>query len=115
MANYVTLDYLPDLSASERNSALPLTFDVASPNTVGWDYSSIVVGFEEQAASHSVYRFSAFEGATYDIFSMSYYDPDLLVVYDSLGNAVVINDELEDPDYYLIPDGGLYSYDAVWV
>lgn len=114
MATYTTLDYLPDLTPATMASARVLTFTVAASNSVGWDYQANAYGSEPYAILHSVYRFTAIEGATYDIFSLSYFDPFVLLLYDSLGNAIVANSESDDPDDFRLSDGGLYSQDVIF-
>lgn len=114
MASYTTLDYIADLTNSEMTGARVLTFTVASTNSSGWDYSSIVYGSEPNAAAHGLYRFNAFEGATYDFFSTSNLDPFLLRVYDSLGNAILVNGESDDPAPFKLSDGGTYNADVIY-
>ena len=113
MASYTTIDYLPDLTVNERNSASFLTFQVATSNSVGWDFSAEAYGIDAGAILHSVYKFNAIEGATYTINSFSYFDPYLLRIFDASGNVIVANDEADDPsDWYAY--GAYYSQDAIW-
>jgi len=114
MASYQTLDYLPDLTASEMARAGGLSFGPAGSNSVGWDYSAEAYGSEPYAILHSLYRFTAIEGATYDIFSTSYFDPFVVLLYDAQGNAIVANSEADDPADFRLSDGGLYASDAVF-
>lgn len=114
MASYETLDYLPDLTASEMAGAGALGFGPASGNSVGWDYSASAFGSEPYAILHALYRFTAIEGATYDIFSTSYFDPFVVLLYDAQGNAIVANSEADDPADYRLGDGGLYASDVVF-
>lgn len=97
VATYTTLDYLPDLTSSERSSARTLTFATSSSNSVGWDNTASVYGSNSYALLHDTYGFVAKAGATYDISSVSYYDPYLLTIYDWAGNAIVANSESDDP------------------
>ncbi|WP_395702720.1 pre-peptidase C-terminal domain-containing protein [Aquabacterium sp.] len=114
MATYATLDYLPDLTSAQKSGAGVLSLGPASPNAVGWDYSANASGLEPYALLHSLYRFTAVEGATYDFFSTSYYDPYLLLLYDAQGNAIVANEEADDPADFRLSDGGLYSQDVIF-
>ena len=84
MALYETIDYLVELSKYEINHAGTLTFDVAAANINGWDYTASVSGSEQYAILHSLYSFHAEAGATYDMFSLSYYEPFIMIIYDYL-------------------------------
>lgn len=70
-------------------------------------------GLDSYALLHDRYVFSAKEGATYDIFSVSFFDPYLLRIYDSAGNTIVANDESDDPSAFNLGDG-YYAVDAVY-
>lgn len=111
---YTTLDYLPDLNATEKLNAGALVFEDDPTPSQGWDYSASVYGDEDNALAHSVYRFTAIAGATYDIFSLSYFDPYLLRIFDQFGNAIVANDENDDSADIELSDGGLYSHDDLY-
>lgn len=116
MNSYPTLDYLTDLTSSEMAAARPLAFKPYQFSGSGWDYQAQVVGDESYALLHDTYKFTAKKGATYDIFSVSYFDPFLLRVYDYLGNTIVANNEADDgPDMEL--SGVYYSNDTIfdWV
>lgn len=112
---YTTLDFIPDLTPTERSSARTLTFQPYTPTNkdIPWDRNATVYGGDAGALSHSLYSFTATAGATYDIFSISYYDPFQLRIYDSSGNALMINDERYDPDDIKL-DNGSYSVDTIW-
>lgn len=111
---YTTIDWIPDLSFGEMAAARILTWHVASANSVGWDYEASVAGFESNALSHGLYKVTATAGATYDITSLSYFDPFLLRVYDQYGNCISINDEIDDLADIRLSDGGYYSSDTLW-
>lgn len=113
MPAYQTLDYLPDLTIGEMSSAGRLSFQPYSSNSVDWDYEAGVYGADDYALLHDTYSFEAIQGATYDVFSTSYFDPFLLRVYDKWGNTIVANDEYDDgQDIYL--SGAYYSQDILW-
>lgn len=116
MATYTTLDYLPDLTYSEISNARTLTFTKSRANSVGWDNTASVFGDDSNALSHQNYRFVAKAGATYDVFSVSYFDPFLLRIYDSEGNVIVANSESDDPIGFRLSDG-TYDLDVIndWV
>ena len=113
MSTYTTINYIPDLTALELQSARNLYFEPYQTNTVGWDFIAGVYGTNQYALLHDIYRFSAIEGATYDIFSTSYFDPFILIVYDYAGNAIVANSESDDgQDVFL--GGAYYSRDIIF-
>ena len=114
MAAYQTLDYLPDLTSSEMLNATALTWKTYTPtDTVSWDSYAEAYGSDRYALLHSTYRINAIEGATYDIFSTSYFDPFLLRIYDANGNVIVANDEADDGLDILL-GGANYSSDVLW-
>ncbi|MBV5309165.1 DUF4347 domain-containing protein, partial [Chromatium okenii] len=125
--SYPTLDYMPDLTSSQMSGARSLTF--APYTSTSWDSKAGAYGSESGASSHSIYTITATAGQVYDLYSVSYFDPYSLTVYDSLGNAIVTNAESDDPaDYNLgdayygvdwlndwtAPYSGTYYVDASW-
>lgn len=115
MANYTTLDYLPDLTLSQMATARTLTFRPHSVPSLGWDRVADVYGDNANALLHSVYKFTAIEGATYDLFSTSYFDPFLLRIYDRSGNAIVANNESDDGAPIDLPAaGGSFRQDVIY-
>lgn len=116
MATYATLDYLPDLTAREMANAGRLGFTPYTVPSVGWDVRATVSGSDSNALLHDLYKFDAVAGATYDIFSTSYFDPFLLRVYDAAGNTIVANDESDDGADIWLGDA-YYAQDVIhgWV
>ena len=129
MRKYSTIDFLPDLTAKEMSEAIRLTYDFSSPNSVEWDFEGSAFGIEPNAILHSIYSFDAAEGATYDIFSVSFLDPFLLILYDQNGNVIEVNSEFNDPADFILDDiphgvdhlvdwvapySGIYYVDASW-
>ncbi len=116
MTSYKTIDYLPDLTEDERLTADIMGFSSYTDNSNDYDSVAIVLGSENYAILHSIYKFTAIKGATYDIVSTSYFDPFSLRIYDSSGNLIEINDEIDDGDDIFVFDG-LYSQDMIldWV
>lgn len=123
MASYTTLDYLPDLTAEQMTSARKLSFEpyVSSTTPNDWDVKAGVSGSNKYALLHSVYRFNAIEGATYDIVSSSYFDPFILRVFDEQGNTIVANNDTDDYSYgsdwiwnWAAPYTGEFYVDASW-
>ena len=90
--SYTTIDYLPDLTYSQMAAASWLNFYSNSVPSTGWDYMTQVYGSESYAILHDTYKIIAIAGATYDLFSTSYFDPFLLRIYDQYGNTIVAND-----------------------
>lgn len=113
MAAYSTIDYLPDLTLSEMPNAGILNFTTYSVPSVGWDFMAMVYGSDSYALLHDTYSFTAIEGATYDIFSTSYFDPYILMMYDQFGNAIAANNESDDGSDILLSDG-YYSQDIIY-
>ena len=116
MSNYATLDHLPDLTFSEMAWARTLAFEPHFAAGTGWDRVAGVTGFNSGALLHSIYKFTAVAGATYDLFSTSYFDPFLLRVFDSQGNAIVANHESDDGAPIVLSGVG-YDQDVIfnWV
>lgn len=111
--SYPTLDYLPDLTPSEMSSARTLTFAPYSVSGIDWDVRANAYGSENYAILHALYTFTAVAGATYDLYSTSFFDPFVLIVYDAQGNAIVANDESNDgSDVYLVD--AYYSQDIIY-
>lgn len=116
MSNYTTLDYLPDLTPTEINSARKLTFNKSSSNGSGWDNTATFSSTAPYAIINDTFYFYAIKGATYDIISTSYFDPFLLRIYDITGNTIIANNEADDgADFYL--SNAYYSNDIIfnWV
>ena len=111
MAAYTTLDYLPDLTTSQMSRATTLTFSKYVPPTdyknlpTDWDNSARYSTSRDYAILYDDFKFTAKEGATYDMFSSSYFDPFLIQVYDSQGNVIAT-----DEDWLY----GSYGTDYIW-
>lgn len=115
MPNYTTLDYLPDLTKLQMVKAGSLSFKPHSVPSVGWDRVADVYGTNANALLHSVYKFTAVKGATYDLFSTSYFDPYLLRIFDLNGNTMVANDEKDDgADIYLSAADANFAQDVIY-
>jgi len=110
---YQTLDYLPDLTAAERAAAGTLGFvTYTAQDGTGWDYEAVTTGFDPFAILHDTYKIELNAGATYDFMSVSDDDPFLLTLYDQYGNAIVANDESDDPaDIWAV--NAFYGVDAL--
>lgn len=116
MTPYATLDYLSDLTATEMSAARSLSFSPSSTNTIGWDNTASIAGDDNNAILRDTFVFNAKNGATYDIFSTSFFDPYLLRIFDNLGNVIVANSEDDDYSRQFIRDA-FYNNDSIfdWV
>ncbi len=121
MSTYTTIDYLSDLTNEQMTNARILSFTPYPDNNFGWDNKATVYGSDSYALLHSIYSFTAVAGATYDVFSSSYFDPYILLIYDNLGNAIQANNESDDIEYgydimsnWVAPYSGTYYVDASW-
>lgn len=110
--DYATRDDLPDLTASEMANAGVLIL-VPHPDPVtGYDAAADTSGVDFNTSFPSLFKFSGKEGATYDFTSMSFVDPDLLTIYDEFGNAIIANEEADDPAGIVRQDG-TYMADVI--
>ena len=125
MPTYQTLDFLPDLTLSQRTAARLLNYESMPANTRGADYIAYEANNLGGVQSRSILKFQGTAGAKYWIWSWSSLDPAGLTVYDLDGNALVTNDERSDPatsgvsvyDYinaWTAPYSGVYYVDAAW-
>lgn len=107
MANYSTLDFLPDLTASSMAGATSLLLKpyTAMLSGIDWDNSATYSTFRDNAILFDKFKWHATEGATYDIVSQSYFDPFIVIIYDSLGNAIKTGESSYE---------GAYGTDWVW-
>jgi len=121
MATYATLDYLQDLSTTKINSAKALTFQPYQPSSplINWDNSASFSTSAYYAPLSDNFVFNAVEGATYDIFSSSFFDPFILLLYDNFGNVIAHDDGsgIYGSDYifnFVAPYTGKYYVSASW-
>lgn len=115
MTHYTTLDHLPDLTLTQMVLASNLVFEPYSVPSLGWDRMAGVSGNNAFASLHAIYKFTAVQGATYDLFSTSFFDPFLLRIYDRHGKTIVANDEQDDgPPINLPSAGGSYMQDVIY-
>lgn len=123
MANYTTIDYLPDLTSTAINSAKTLTFSKYVPasgsDLTGWDNSASFFTSEDFALLSDTFVFEGKENATYDIFSNSFLDPYILLLYDDKGNVIATDQDQgtlgSDMVFdYVAPYTGKYYVSASW-
>jgi serralysin len=123
MAAYSTIDYLPDLTSSRMQSASQLTFAPYTPtySSITWDSSATYYTSQQYAILYDTFRWTGKEGATYDIFSSSYFDPYLIQVYDDKGNVIAVDTTSWSDTYgydyvwdFVAPYSGTYYVSAGW-
>ena len=123
MTSYATFDYLPDLTGATMSSAIPLVFKpyTSTSALIKWDKSATYSTSNSYALLNSTFSWVGQKGATYDIFSHSYFDPYLIKVHDNLGNVIAIDtSSLSDSygtDYvwnFVAPYSGTYYVSAGW-
>ncbi len=121
---YPTLDYLTDLSLSQRSAARPLPFTVAAANTAGWENIVFEFRSDDSASFSDVYRMTFVQGASYSILSSSFFDPYQIIIYDEDGNAVAasppetaLEEATGGSDFlynFIAPYSGVFYVDAGW-
>lgn len=119
---YKTLDYLPDLTSSQMSSAGVLSFKPSESNSSGRDNEASYSTF--YYSMYDDFQWQGLEGATYDIFSFSYFTPFLVTVYDNLGNTIAVeSDDISYGSYvssymiltdFVAPYTGTYYVSAGW-
>lgn len=120
MASHTTIDYLPDLTPTQIASAQSITFAPYTPSisSIGWDSLAQYYTSESYAILHDIFVFQGKEGATYDIYSSSYFDPFILELFDDKGNVVAVDDNTgtvgTDHIEYVAPYTGKYYINASW-
>lgn len=123
MTSYVTIDYLPDLTTAAMSAAIPLVFKpyTATSAMIAWDRFVTYSTSNSYALLNSTFSWTGQEGATYDIFSHSYFDPYLIQVYDSFGNVIATDtsglNDTYGTDYvwgFVAPYSGKYYVSAGW-
>jgi Ca2+-binding RTX toxin-like protein len=150
MATYTTLDFLPDLHSSDIAGAKMVHFAKKDPDPYWRDhmfdnvFNYMALSAEKNDADFSTWDFTAsnspkqtkylslsrnvtgfngIEGVTYDIFSISYFSPRIVTVFDNLGNAISagIDDKALFSDYssiklndFVAPYTGIYYVDPGW-
>lgn len=119
--SYATIPYYARLTTHEMASApyLPLpAYAPASGNGAGYDNAALVAADFLGAENDPVFTWTGVAGAVYSITSSSYYDPWVLLVFDSSGNAIA--EDVgggwlgEDHLTFVAPYSGTYYVDASW-
>jgi len=78
--------YMPPMPLQEFQSARTLSFEPYEFSSTSWDNRAFFSTSEDNALLRDDFKFYALEGATYDIWSSSYFDPYILRLYDENGN-----------------------------
>lgn len=118
--DYQTLDFYGRLSTAERIMAPHLNLTPYAVQGAGWGYDNAAIYLADYpgADGHAVFSFTAQAGAVYSITSASYFDPDVLLVFDDLGNAIVDDDGSgaygTDHLSFVAPYSGTFYIDASW-
>ncbi|MCE3261373.1 MAG: hypothetical protein K0R43_452 [Pseudoduganella sp.] len=114
--SYTTIPYFTKLTQYEMANAarLPLTAYDAHNYENAVQFTANYAG----AAGAAVFSFNALAGAVYSLSSTSYKDPDVLLVFDDRGNAIVEDDQTGGWGYdhltFVAPYTGTYYVDASW-
>jgi len=115
--------YLGLYDIESMRNAITLSFEPydSSDSELWWDNYAIHTTSRDYALLYDDFKIYLNEGATYDIFSSSYYDPFILMVYDSNGVPVVANSDSNDLDYgfdiifdFVAPKSDWYYINASW-
>jgi len=120
----LTTDYLGSLTIHQVNSATPLNFSQYVPpingfgSMLNWDFKAFSSTSTDNARSGGIFVFEGMVGATYDIFSESFFDPFVLQLFDEQGNVLAKDDSSGmygiDHIKYIAPYDGIYYLDASW-
>ena len=88
--------YLPGIKKVEMQSANRLIFEPYNDTTsdlIGWDNQAYDGTSKDYAVLDDLYVAKFQGGATYDIFSHSFFDPFILTLYDKDGDVVAIDND----------------------
>jgi len=118
MPSYYTYDNLPDLLPSDKNIATRLTFTKNTNPSYSWENEAFYSTRRDYALLYDTFVFEGVEGASYDVISSSFFDPFILLAYDSLGNVIAVDDGALDYGYdhasFIAPYTGTYYISASW-
>lgn len=117
--SYLSAYYLTD---SEMAGANLLTFEEYEPvvesNWITWDNNAYFGTSQKYALLDDLFVFSAIEGATYDIYSHSYFDPFILMAYDDEGVIIATDDGSgsygSDHIEFVADETGIFYLSASW-
>ena len=116
--------FLPSLTPNAMSNALSLSFVPYVPipglgNATGWDNVAEYSTSQPNARANGIFQVNLTKGESYDLFSSSYFDPFILLLYDNTGKVIGADsnqgtyglDEIFD---FRPPYTGTYYVNASW-
>ena len=125
MTIYQATNYWNYFPLNQTILATPLTFiQYVSPingfgDMLNWDFkASFLTPIESGIGSRTIFAFDGIAGATYDIFSESFFDPLFLQLLDDQGRVIAVDDFSGaygiDHIEFMAPYDGTYYIDSSW-
>ncbi len=124
MTPYQAMNYLSDLSGDQISLATELTFRQFVPPVNGlgemltWDFEASFATSVDNVSARDIFAFTGTAGATYDIFSNSFFDPYVLQLFDDQGKVIATDDSSgsggSDHIEFVAPYDGIFYLDASW-
>lgn len=110
------------ISAIEMASAQPLFFrPISDPGATGWDQIANFSTLQANALLRDDFLVTLTKGATYDIFSASFFDPFVLRIQDFNGSLLANDNNSLSVSYgmdviwdFIAPYTGIYYISASW-
>ncbi|WP_157778654.1 DUF4214 domain-containing protein [Massilia violaceinigra] len=121
--NYITIDYLSDLTAQQMLAARTLTFTpIGSKDSSGLDASASFNNYGGAQIQNDLFSFTGVANVEYDVFSNSTREPSTITLYDHAGNVIAIDNEkstdiADGHDFlsnFMAPYSGTYYVAAGW-
>ncbi|MFA6498003.1 MAG: Ig-like domain-containing protein, partial [Desulfurivibrionaceae bacterium] len=123
MGSYQILDYLSRYmpTATQMGMAQALSFSAYTPSIsfmAIYDHEAKYYESEDYASLRDLFRVNFTEGATYHIYSSSFFDPFLLSVHDSQGRFIAVDNGTtygsDSISHFIAPYTGTYYVNASW-
>jgi len=118
------MNYFSNLSPDQTALATDLIFRQFVPSIDGfgeiltWDFEAFFSTGVNHPDSQDIFAFTGTAGATYDIFSKSFFDPYTLLLFDDQGKVIAADDTSEpngsDHIEFIAPYDGTFYLDASW-
>lgn len=118
------MNYLNDLSVDQTARATELTFRQFIPpvddfgEALTWDFEALFSTSVDNVNFSDIFVFTGTAGATYDIFSNSFFDPYVLKLFDNQGKVIATDDfsGLNGTDHikFSAPYDGTFYLDPSW-